>query len=142
VQKRASPVVEENANIFDDDAQVIYEYAKNINMKEYLEAFHKLGKNLKESLSGPDDKALANIEHMNILKLTDKTGEEEWYANPRDIGNVVKYKVFYAEVEYKINNLIDSYLNDGIYHHKIIIAKEDTDSSWKIFEMSGIHNKQ
>lgn len=127
-----------------EETEIIYEFAKDINMKEYQDAYDKLGTILKEAYSGLDDKAFANIEHMDIKKLVDKTNENEggkWYANPRNIGDVVEYKVFYAEIEYQTNDLITSYIDDGVNYQKVIIARETSDSDWKICEMSSIEKE-
>lgn len=128
-----------------DITQILYEYAEDINMKNYSQAYEKLGTNLKNSYSGGDDKAFLNIEHMEIKRLVDKTGQQgergQWIANPREFGYVEEYHVFYAEIEYKTNNLITSYLKDGINYQKVIIAKENSDSSWKICEMSSVRGQ-
>lgn len=125
--------------------QVLYEYAEDVNMKNYSQAYEKLGADLKNSYSGGDDKAFANIEHMEIKKLVDKTGQQgergQWIGNPRVFDSMEEYYVFYAEIEYKINNLITSYLKDGINYHKVVIAKEKADSDWKICEMSLVSSR-
>ena len=82
---------------------------------------------------------------MEIKRLVDKTGQQgergQWIADSREFGYVEEYHVFYAEIEYKTNNLITSYLKDGINYQKVIIAKINSDSSWKICEMSSVRGQ-
>lgn len=121
--------------------KALFDFAENINNKKYDEAVESLGTSLKRSYSGTDNKALKNIIHMKIVTLIDKTDKSNssiWYVNPREVGDIYKYKVYYAQIEYELN-AIQTYsdLKNGINHIKVIMAKENPDSPWLIGEMSG-----
>lgn len=126
------------------EIKVIYDYAKNINDKKYEDAMNDLASILRDSFLSPgmpDYVVFKNIGHMDIKVLVDKTGQNDngkWLVNPRNVGEVYDYKVYYAELNYKINNTIESYLKDGINYHKIVVVKETKDSPWQIGEISSV----
>ena len=80
--------------------------------------------------------SMRNIKHMEIKLLEDKTNEWEPSTNIF-IDDIYEYKVFYAQIHYRLNNIIESAFKDNeIYHHRIVVLKYDKDSPCLIAELS------
>lgn len=131
----------DNFDKLEPEVKVIIDYIESLNNKNYSKAFNDLGDILKESYVSPDNNTLKSIEHIELVTLIDKTDNKEssiWFVNPREVGDIYDYRVFFAEMNYKIDvsSLKDGYLQNGANYFKVITAKEKEDSSWKIVEMS------
>lgn len=114
------------------EIKVIYDFQKYVNNKDYTSALKLLTESLKSTFTIEDEKPLKNIVSMNITKLEEKS---DWGID-REEGKYYACKVYYAEVYYGVKDEEYSYIRNGIYYHKVVVAKEKKDSPWTIAELS------
>ena len=122
------------------EVKVIYDYAELVNSQKYAEAVKLRDKNINDGITDNNYEVIRNIEKMEIVTLIEKPYKKGvWYIdNYPDIDKCYSVKVFYAEINYKLANIIPSGLHDGIYYHKISVIKATKDSPWLIGEMSTV----
>lgn len=124
---------EQISESFSDEVKVIYQFADEVNKGKYEEALNLLTVDLRGVYSMNNNAPLRNIESMRITKLQNMTGV---WSGDRATINMEEVKVFYGVVDYRIKEIIFSYLKNGPYYHKIVVVRETKDSPWKIQEMS------
>lgn len=122
------------------EPQVIYNFANDINDKNYEKALKNLTSYQASGFAMDDKAPLRNIEHMEILKLVDKT--KDWQPGLNlNLKTLYSYKIYYAEIKFKVNNIIAAYTKNGINYRKIVITKASKNEPWLIVELSAVQKE-
>jgi hypothetical protein len=87
------------------ETQVIYNFANDVNTKNYKKALKSLTDYQAGGFAMQGNAPLRNIEYMEVLKLTDKT--KDWQPElSLNLKTPYSYKIYYTEIEFKVNNII------------------------------------
>lgn len=121
------------------EIKVLYDYVDYINKGLYMEASALKDEHISTGDSIDNYAPLRNIKHMKIITLKEKTGQGDIWDHidyPTNIKDLYSYKTYYAEIEYELSHVFESFLYDGIYYHKIAFIKVTENSPWLLAEMS------